>query len=227
MTKEKIDMMVEGGKAVAGPAVGQKLGPLKINIGDVLAKINEKTKDFKGMKVPVKLIVDTDTKEFEIEVGTPPVSELLKTELGIEKGSGIPDKHKAGNAAIEQVIKVAKMKKDAMYAGSLKAAVKNVIGSCNSAGILVEGKPAKEVISDVNEGRYDKEINEGKTEADPEKLKKLKADLEASQEQTKHLLVKEKPEEVAAAEGEAPKEGEKKEEPKAEKKEAKKSAKKK
>jgi len=97
MSKETIDMMVEGGKAAPGPDMGQKLGPLKIPIPDVLKAINEKTAAFEGVKVPVKLIIDTDTKEYTIEVGTPPVSELIKKEIGLEKGSSTVNKMKVAN----------------------------------------------------------------------------------------------------------------------------------
>ena len=73
--------------ATAGPPLGPALGPLGINIMNVIKAINDKTKDFEGMKVPVKVIVDTATKDFEITVGTPPTSALIKGELGSEKGS--------------------------------------------------------------------------------------------------------------------------------------------
>ena len=65
MAKETIETLIEGGKASAAPPLGPALGPLKVNIGQVVADINKKTADFKGMKVPVKVIVDTKTKEFE------------------------------------------------------------------------------------------------------------------------------------------------------------------
>ena len=94
MAKETVESLVEGGKASAAPPLGPALGPLKINIGQVVAEINKKTAAFAGMKVPIKIIVDTETKEFEVEVGSPPVSELIKKELGLEKGSGTPNKNK-------------------------------------------------------------------------------------------------------------------------------------
>jgi large subunit ribosomal protein L11 len=177
--KEKIELLVEGGKAVAGPEVGQKLGPLKISIPDVLSKINEKTSPFKGMKVPVKLFIDTKTKDIEIQIGTPPVSELIKKELTLEKGSGTPNKERTGNISIEQVIKIAKMKKDSMFVNDLKAAVKNVIGSCNSMGVLVESIPAKDFVKKINS--YNDLIKQEKTEVSKEKLDKLKSDLEQHQ----------------------------------------------
>ena len=79
---ETIEVLVEGGKASAGPPLGPALGPLGVNVMQVVNAINEKTKHFDGMKVPVKVIVDPKTKGFEIEVGTPPVTALILKELG-------------------------------------------------------------------------------------------------------------------------------------------------
>ena len=173
MSKETVEIMIEGGKAVAGPTVGQKLGPLGINIQQVLIKINEKTASFKGMKVPVKIIVETSDKSFNLEIGTPPTAELIKKELNLQKGSGVPNKIKTGNLGIEQVIKIAKMKQDSLFVNNLKAAVKTIVGTCNSLGMLIEGKTAKDIVQDINQGKYDKEIKEEKEtkEKQPEKAK--------------------------------------------------------
>ena len=182
MSKETVELMVEGGKATAGAALGQSLGPLKINIGEVVQKINTKTSSFKGMKVPVKVIVNTETKEVEVTIGTPPSSELIKKELAIEKGSGKPNVEKVGNISIEQVIKIALMKKDSMTVNSLKAAIKNIIGSCGSLGILIEGKFPKEINKEIDEGQYDSLIKTEKTEIDENKKALLKQQLEVVQE---------------------------------------------
>src|SRR3989339_1186978 len=152
MAKETVEVMVEGGKATAAPPLGPALGPMGVNIGQVIAKINEKTKAFAGMKVPVKVIIDKSTKAFDIEVGTPPTSQLLKKEAGIEKGSGNPKEDKVADVLIEQIIKIAKMKESNLLGKTLKQKVKEIIGTCNSMGILVEGKTATEATQMVNEG---------------------------------------------------------------------------
>lgn len=232
MSKETVEILIEGGKATAGAQMGQSLGPLGINISDVLAKINEKTSSFKGMKVPVKVIVDKDTKKFDLEIGTPPVAELIKKELDIKKASPEPNKQKIANISIEQVIKIAKMKQDSMFTNSLKSAVKSIIGSCNSLGILIEGKTSKEINKDINNGLFDKEILEGKTEPSPEKKKKLMIQLAEVQTELKKELeklealeheekVEEKPETEEVVEKEKA-ESEKPEKSKEEKKESKK-----
>lgn len=227
MGKQKIELMIEGGKATPAPPLGPTLGQLKMNVTEVITQINSKTQSFKGMKVPVTVIVDDKTKEFEIEIGTPPASQLIKKELGIEKGSGEPNKNKVANAAIENLIKVAQMKKDSMFVKDLKGAVKCIAGSMNAMGILIEGKLSPEFNKDIEAGKYDQEIKEEKTEVSPEKkailqeqlvkvqeelrkeLERLKAEEEAEKAAMAPLAVKAaEGEAVKAAEGEAPKEGE-------------------
>ena len=173
MATETVEVLIEGGKATAAPPLGPAMGPLGINIGEVVDNINKKTSAFKGMQVPVKVIVNTDTKEYEIEIGTPPASSLIKKEAGVEKGASNPKTDKVADLKIEQIIKIAKMKETSLLGKTLKEKVKEIIGTCNSAGILVEGVPAFETIKLVNEGKFDKEIKEEKTELTAEELKEL------------------------------------------------------
>lgn len=152
---ETIEALVEGGKASAGPPLGPALGPLGVNIMEIINTINDKTKEFDGMKVPVKVIVDTKTKKFEIKVGTPPASSLIFKELGVEKGSGAPSTHKVGDLSIDQAIKVAKMKYENLLGKELKEKTKEIIGTCVSIGVKVEGKKPQEVQKAIDEGEYD------------------------------------------------------------------------
>jgi len=152
---ETIEALVEGGKATAGPPLGPALGPLGVNIMEIINTINDKTKQFDGMKVPVKVLIDPKTKKFEIEVGTPPASSLILKELGLEKGSGAPSSHKIGDLKIDQAIKVAKMKFDNLLGKELKQKTKEVVGTCVSIGITVEGKKPQEVQKLIDEGEFD------------------------------------------------------------------------
>jgi large subunit ribosomal protein L11 len=152
---ETIEVLVDGGKATAGQPLGPALGPTGINVVQVVAKINEKTKSFAGMKVPVKIIIDPKTKTFEIKVGTPPTSALLFKELGIEKGSGAPKTTKAGDITMEQAVKVSEMKKDSLMGKDQKNRAKEVIGTCVSCGITVEGKEPKDILKEIDEGKWD------------------------------------------------------------------------
>ena len=182
MAKETVEALVEGGKASAAPPLGPALGPKGVNIGQVIAEINKKTADFKGMQVPVKVIIDTSTKEFEISIGTPPAAELIKKEAGVDKGSGNPLDHIA-DIRIEQVIKVAKMKEDALKGKDLKARVKEVVGTCNSMGIMVEEMHAKEALRAIEAGRFDSEIASGKTEITAEEKKQMEEERKRLQEE--------------------------------------------
>src|ERR671921_2034537 len=153
--KKIVNALVSGGEASAGPPLGPALGPLGINILQVVNTINEKTKDFPGMKVPVKVEVDSDTKKFTVEVGIPPTAALIFKESGINKGSGSAGTNFVGNISMESVVKISKMKLDVSYAQDIKSTAKEIIGSCLSLGIKVEDKVAKDVYSDMATGKYD------------------------------------------------------------------------
>lgn len=150
--------MVEGGKANPGPPLGPALGPLGVNVAQVVAKINEATTAFAGMKVPVTVVVKKKTKEFSIEVGSPPTAALIKKELGLEKGAKATGSEVVGNLSLAQVIKIAKLKSGSSLAKSLRAAVKEVLGTCLSLGVTVEGKDAREIQREIDEGKHDEEL---------------------------------------------------------------------
>lgn len=168
-----IKLIVDGGAMKPGPTIAQQLGPKGINIGKVIDDINKATAGFKGVKVPVELDVNEKTKSYSIHVASPPVAELLKKELGLEKGSGEAGKVKIANAGIENIISIANTKLPNMLARDLKNAVKLVLGSCVSLGILVENKSPVEVIAEVNSGKYDSEIKNIKTDVSPVKKAEL------------------------------------------------------
>jgi large subunit ribosomal protein L11 len=146
--------LVEGGKASAGPPLGPALGPTGVNLYQVVQKINELTENFKKLKVPVTVIVNPDDKTFEVEVGLPPTSALILSEVGVEKGSSEPDKSKIGDLSMESIMKIAKMKSDKLMANTLEGAVRTVLGTCVSLGVTVEGKDPREAQREVLEGVY-------------------------------------------------------------------------
>jgi large subunit ribosomal protein L11 len=153
--KKIVNLLVSGGQATAGPPLGPALGPLGVNVLEIVNKINELTKDYAGMKVPVKVTVDPETKEFDVIVGTPTTSALIVRELKIEKGSGTPNTEKVGNLTMEQVVRISKLKRPEFLAKTLKAAAKEVLGSCVSIGVTVEGKDPREVQKEIDENKYD------------------------------------------------------------------------
>ncbi len=170
----KVKLIVEGGKMQVGPAVAQQLGPLGINLGKVVSDVNSATSNFNGIKVPVELDVDSKTKKYNISVFSPPVAESIKKELGLEKGSGQPNKIKVGNIAVETLIKIAKTKKQDLLAKDMKSALKLIVGSCVSLGALIDNKEPKEIMQEIDAGKYDNELKQEITSPSPEK----KAELE-------------------------------------------------
>lgn len=205
MEQDSLELLVEGGKAKPGPASAQKLAMYKINMGKLFQEINEKTKDYSGMNVPVKVIIDKKTSEYKIKIGTPPVSSLIRKELGLKriapkkeegekrteeegkkkrkteeadeeeqkdekkgKKGGKKERKGAekvivGNLSIEQCIKITNMKRDDLLAKDMKKAVKEVVASVVSMPLTIEEKSPKEVLKELDEGKYDDKLREKST----------------------------------------------------------------
>ena len=177
----QIKILIEGGNMKPGPDISQKIGPLGINLGKLIKDVNEATKQFSGMKVPVYLDIDTKTKQFTIKVATPPTTQLIIKELGINKASGEPKLDKVGNLAIEQVVNIAKQKLEDNLTIDLKQAVKTVAGTCVSMGVLIEGKHPVDIIKAIENNEFNDIIEMGKSNqlsVSPEKKEQLKKQLD-------------------------------------------------
>ena len=155
---QDISSLVTGGEASAGPPLGPALGPLGVNIMEVINAINEKTNDFKGMKVPVTVTVDSDTKKWEIEIGIPSASALILKEADIQKGSSTSGSEWVADIGIDAIVKVSNVKLESSYASELKSVAKQVIGTCQCLGIKIEGKTPKEITAEINDGKWDKKL---------------------------------------------------------------------
>lgn len=151
---ETVEVLVPGGKATAGPPIGPALGPLGINVKAVIDEINKKTAEFNGMQVPVTIDVD-EKKNFTVTVGIPPTTALVMKEAGIEKGSGAPSTQFVGDLPLEAAVRIARMKFDDMLSYRLKTAVKEVVGTCVSLGVTVEGRKPKEMLAAIDAGEFD------------------------------------------------------------------------
>lgn len=197
-----VKLLVDGGEMKPNPAISQKLGPLGINLGKIIQEINKSTEPFKGVRVPVILDINTKTKDFKVEVQTPPSAELLKKELAAEKGSGTPNSIKIGNLAFEQIVAIAKTKQQGMIVNDFKSAVKSILGTCVSLGILVENKDPKEMIQEIeSNAEYKEAVRQQKTDVSEEKKRSLNeyfANVKAKQDE----FLKKKAEEEAAKEAE-------------------------
>ena len=160
MVEKTFNFIVNGGKASGGPPIGPALGPLGVNIMQIVNEINAQTAEYDGLPVPVDVIIDTDTRAFEVKVGMLTTFALISQATGIEKGSGNPNTDFVGNLTFEQLIDVANKKRQGIYAASLKTAVREVLGTCQSAGITVDGKFAKDVQDEIVAGAYDDQLVE-------------------------------------------------------------------
>ena len=152
MAKITVEALVDGGKASAGPPIGPALGPTGVNIGAVIKEINDKTSGFKGIKVPVTIIVDPEDRSFEIKVRTPMTSALLFREAGIEKGSGEPNTNKAADMTLDQIVSIAKMKREDITAIEFKDTVRTVLGTEQSCGLTVDGQEPKDLADKIKSG---------------------------------------------------------------------------
>jgi large subunit ribosomal protein L11 len=159
--KKVVELLINGGQANAGPPLGPALGPLGLNTMAVVNKINELTHDYAGMKVPVKVTVDVENKTFEVAIGTPTSSALIVSELKIEKGSGTPNTAKVGDLSMEQVVRIARIKRPELLAPTLKDAAKEILGTCVSMGVTAEGKDPREVQKEIDGGKYEELFSKG------------------------------------------------------------------
>jgi large subunit ribosomal protein L11 len=155
-----VKALVTGGSASGGPPIGPAVGPTGINIKDVVDEVNAKTMVFKGLTVPVRIECDPETKQFEIFVETPSTASLLLKELGAEKGSPTNLEQRIGNLTLEQVMNVARAKKEIYMDRTFKKSVKSVLGTALSIGATVEGEDPRIIQKKIDEGAYDERIKE-------------------------------------------------------------------
>lgn len=151
MAEVKVSGLIEGGKATAGPPFGPALGPLGVNIGEIIAEINKQTSAYSGVKVPIDVIVDNVTKEFRIEVRSPPTSAMIMKEINIKTGAKAKDEI-VGNITLDQIKKIAKSKENVLYGKDESKKITQVIGTCKSLGVTVDGESPMEVIRKINSG---------------------------------------------------------------------------
>lgn len=135
--KTIIKVNLPAGEATPAPPLGPALGQHGVAIMDFVKAYNERTAEMKGNTVPAVITVYED-RSFAFEIKKAPVSDMIKKELGIEKGSGTPPKEIAGTLTKLQLEKIAKEKLDDLNTKDLEAAMKIVAGTARSMGIKVE-----------------------------------------------------------------------------------------
>ncbi len=156
---DTIEVLVPGGEADPGPPLGPELGPTPVDVQAVVQEINEETAAFDGTEVPVTLTYEEDGS-FEIEVGVPPTAELIKDEAGFETGSGEPQEEFVADLSVDQVRQIAEQKHSDLLAYDLKNAAKEVVGTCTSLGVTIEGENPREFKEKIDAGEYDDRFDE-------------------------------------------------------------------
>ena len=160
MVEKTFNFIVNGGEATGGPPIGPALGPLGVNIMAIVNKINEETAEYQGVPVPVDVTIDTDSREFTVKVGMLSTFALITQALDIAKGSPTPNTEYVGDLTFDQVVGIARRKRDGLFSASLKSAVREIVGSCQSMGVTVEGQPGKVIQDQIAMGDFDSQMVE-------------------------------------------------------------------
>ena len=154
-----IEVLIPGGEAQPGPPLGPELGPTPVDVQSVVQEINDETAAFDGMEVPVTVEYEDDGA-FDIEVGVPPTAELIKDEAGFDTGSGEPQEEFVADLSVDQVKTVAEQKQSDLLSYDLKNAAKEIVGTCTSLGVTIEGNDPREFKQLIDDGEYDDQFVE-------------------------------------------------------------------
>ena len=131
-----IKLQINAAKATASPPVGPALGQHGVNIAAFIKEFNARTKDQEGYKIPVVITVYAD-RSFTFITKTPPTPLLVKKAIGVESGSGVPNKQKIGTITKAQITEIAKTKMQDLKGATLEAVESQVAGTCRSMGVVV------------------------------------------------------------------------------------------
>jgi large subunit ribosomal protein L11 len=131
-----VKLQIPGGQANPAPPIGPVLGQHGVNIMDFCKQFNAKTQKVQGEVTPVIITIYKD-RSFTFEMKTPPVSYLIKKAIGLEKGSGVPNKEKVGKLKKEQAYAIAKAKIQDMNSNDVESAYRQVVGAARSMGVDV------------------------------------------------------------------------------------------
>jgi large subunit ribosomal protein L11 len=134
--KTIVKIQIPAGQATPAPPVGPALAPQGINIKEFCDRFNQATKNQAGWTIPVRVIIYED-KTFDLEIKKPPVAEFLKKAVGIEKGSGEPNKKKVGKITREQLRKIAEEKLPDLNTKDIEKAMKIIEGQAKNMGIEI------------------------------------------------------------------------------------------
>lgn len=132
-----IKLQLQAGKATPAPPVGPALGQHGVNIMGFCKEFNAKTASQAGLIIPVVITVYQD-RSFSFILKTPPAAVLIKKELGLESGSGVPNRTKVGSLTKEQVKKIAEVKMPDLNAANVESAMRMIEGTARSMGVTIQ-----------------------------------------------------------------------------------------
>lgn len=135
--KAIVKLHIAAGQATPAPPVGPALAQHGVNIGEFTQKFNAATKDNQGFKIPVDIIIYGD-RTFDFKLHQPPAAELIKKTIGIEKGSGTPNRKTVATISKAQLRKVAEKKIEDLNTNDIDQAIKIIEGTAKSMGVKVE-----------------------------------------------------------------------------------------
>lgn len=135
--KAIVKLHIKAGEATPAPPVGPALASHGVNIGEFTQKFNEATRDKQGFKIPVEIFVYED-RSFDFKLHQPPAAELIKKAIGIEKGSGTPNRKIVATMTKAQIREVAEKKIEDLNTDDIEQAAKIIEGTAKSMGITVE-----------------------------------------------------------------------------------------
>ena len=135
--KAKIKLQIPAGQATPAPPVGPALAPHGLNLAEFCKKFNDLTKNQTGFTIPVDVTIFED-RTYQFRLKTPPTTDLLRKAIGIEKGSGEPNKKKVGKVTREQIRKIAEQKMPDLNCDTIEAAMKIITGTAKQMGIEIE-----------------------------------------------------------------------------------------
>jgi large subunit ribosomal protein L11 len=135
--KGVVKLQIAAGQATPAPPIGPALAPQGLNISEFCQKFNDMTKSQMGWTLPVEITIFED-RTYNLKIKQPPASELIKKTIGIEKGSGMPNKTKVGKITHAQIREIAERKMQDLNANDIEAAMKIIEGTAKNMGITIE-----------------------------------------------------------------------------------------
>ncbi|MEM0369109.1 MAG: 50S ribosomal protein L11 [Pyrobaculum sp.] len=158
MSKRVLSVPLQGGKVAPNPQFQDAVKQVGLDPDSVLRDVQEKLKKYG--KYPIqKVEVEIFGRSYDIKIYLPPVGDLFLKLFGKDTGVHDPRNETLGNISFEQLVEIAILKKDELKSRSLKSAIKQLLSTCKSMGVRVDGKSPEEVIKEIDGGKYDEILN--------------------------------------------------------------------